>query len=60
MIALNLFDRLLCMAEYSVMNISPDEAAKALNEIEASRAAMRQAIRAHRGHLYLWLSLIHI
>jgi len=37
------------------MNISPDEAAKALNEVEASRAAMRNAIRTHRGHLYLWL-----
>ena len=37
------------------MNISPDEAAKALQEVEASRAAMRSAIRSHRGHLYLWL-----
>jgi hypothetical protein len=37
------------------MNISPDEAATALQEIEASRAAMRRAIRTHRGHLYLWL-----
>lgn len=37
------------------MNISPEEAAKALQEIEASRSAMRLAIRAHRGHLYLWL-----
>jgi hypothetical protein len=37
------------------MNISQDEAVKALQEIEASRAAMRSAIRSHRGHLYLWL-----
>jgi hypothetical protein len=37
------------------MNISPEDAARALTEIEASRAAMRSAIRSHRGHLYLWL-----
>lgn len=37
------------------MNISPEEAAQALREIEASRAAMRAAIRSHRGHFYLWL-----
>jgi len=37
------------------MNISPDEAASALQEIDASRAAMRRAIQTHRGHLYLWL-----
>lgn len=37
------------------MNISPEEAAEALQSIDASRAAMKQAIRAHRGHLYLWL-----
>ena len=37
------------------MNISPDEAAKALQEIETSREAMRRAIRTHRGHVYLWI-----
>jgi hypothetical protein len=37
------------------MNISPEEAEKALLEIEASRVAMRGAIRSHRGHLFLWL-----
>jgi hypothetical protein len=37
------------------MNISPEEAAAALVDIEASRSAMRRAIMTHRGHLYLWL-----
>jgi hypothetical protein len=37
------------------MNISPEEAARALGEIEASRAAIRTAIRMHRGHYQLWL-----
>jgi hypothetical protein len=37
------------------MNISQEEAANALGEIEASRTAMRAVIRNHRGHLYLWL-----
>jgi len=37
------------------MNISPEEAARALGEIEASRAAMRTAIRGYRGHYHLWL-----
>jgi hypothetical protein len=37
------------------MNISPEEAARALGEIEASRAAMRTTIRGFRGHYYLWL-----
>jgi hypothetical protein len=37
------------------MNISPEEAARALGEIEASRAAMRTAIRSFRGHYQLWL-----
>jgi hypothetical protein len=36
------------------MNLSPEEAARALGEIEASRAAMRTAIRGFRGHCYLW------
>ena len=37
------------------MNISPEEASRSLQDIEASRAAMREAVRAHRGHLYLWI-----
>jgi hypothetical protein len=37
------------------MNISPEEAARALGDIEASRAAMRTAIRSYRGHYHLWL-----
>jgi hypothetical protein len=36
-------------------DLSPADAARALREVEDSRAAMRRAIRAHRGHLYLWL-----
>ena len=43
------------MVEYSVVNISPEEAAEALNGIEASRRAMRSLVRAHRGHMFLWL-----
>ncbi|HEY1765085.1 MAG TPA: hypothetical protein VGF85_09185 [Opitutaceae bacterium] len=37
------------------MNISPQEAAIALRDIEVSRAAMRRAVRDHRGHIYLWI-----
>jgi hypothetical protein len=37
------------------MNISPQEAASALKDIEASQKAMRRALGAHRGHLYMWL-----
>lgn len=37
------------------MPILPDEAARAMREIDQSREAMRRAIRAHRGHLHLWL-----
>ncbi len=37
------------------MNISPEEAAAALQEIETSRTAMRATIRSHRGHLFLWI-----
>src|SRR5579863_2953421 len=37
------------------MTISKEEAAQALRDVEASRRAMHQAIRTHRGHLYLWL-----
>ena len=36
-------------------SISAEEAAKALQQIEASRQAMRAAIRANRGHLHLWM-----
>ncbi|HEY1848205.1 MAG TPA: hypothetical protein VGG37_03310 [Opitutaceae bacterium] len=37
------------------MNITPDEAAQALLQIENSKQAMRLAIRSHRGHVYLWI-----
>lgn len=37
------------------MNISKEEAVQALRDVEASRAAMSEAVRTHRGHLYLWL-----
>src|SRR4051812_37078437 len=37
------------------MNLSPDEARRALEAIETSRHAMRSVIRSHRGHLQLWL-----
>ncbi|HEY1792493.1 MAG TPA: hypothetical protein VGG34_06215 [Opitutaceae bacterium] len=37
------------------MNITPAEAAQALSEIEASRVAMRRAIRSTAGHVYLWI-----
>jgi hypothetical protein len=37
------------------MNISPEEAAEALQQIKASQMAMRHAIRAYRGHYYLWI-----
>ena len=37
------------------MNISPEEAAASLRDIEASRRAMQRAVRDHRGHLYLWI-----
>jgi hypothetical protein len=36
-------------------SISAEEAGKALQQIEASRQAMRAAIRANRGHLHLWM-----
>lgn len=36
-------------------SLSPADAEHALRSAEASRLAMRQAIRAHRGHFYLWL-----
>jgi hypothetical protein len=37
------------------MQLSPEEAARALAAIQTSRDAMRSAIRAHRGHYYLWI-----
>jgi len=51
----NMIDRLLCDVEFSAMNLSPQEAARALAEIEQTRATMRQAIRDHRGHYHLWI-----
>lgn len=35
--------------------LSPQEAAAALAEIESARATMRRVIRAHRGHVHLWI-----
>jgi hypothetical protein len=37
------------------MQLSPEDAARALAAIQTSRDAMRSAIRAHRGHYHLWL-----
>ena len=37
------------------MHLSPDEAQRALRNIDASRAAIRSAVRTHRGHYHLWL-----
>jgi hypothetical protein len=37
------------------MHLSPREAAAALAEVEQARAAMRRAVRAHRGHLHFWI-----
>lgn len=37
------------------MNLSPQEAAAALAEVDSARAAMRRAIRDHRGHFHLWI-----
>jgi hypothetical protein len=37
------------------MNVTPEEAARSLQEIAASKASMREAVRSHRGHLYLWI-----
>jgi hypothetical protein len=37
------------------MNVTPEQAAQALQDIEISRLAMRKAVRSHRGHLFLWL-----
>jgi hypothetical protein len=35
--------------------LSPQQAAAMLAEVESSRAAMRRAIRDHRGHYHLWI-----
>jgi hypothetical protein len=37
------------------MQLSPQEAAAALAEIDQARSTMRQVIRAHRGHYHLWI-----
>jgi hypothetical protein len=37
------------------MQLTSEEAARALAAIQTSRDAMRSAIRAHRGHYHLWL-----
>jgi hypothetical protein len=37
------------------MNITPEEAAQSLHDIEKSRVAMQATIRSHRGHLFLWI-----
>ena len=37
------------------MKLTPEEAVAALADVEQGRRAMRSAIRAHRGHLHLWL-----
>lgn len=50
-----MFDRLLCIIEYSGMDISSDEAARALEAIETSKMAMRRAIMNSRGPAYLWI-----
>ncbi len=37
------------------MQLSSEDAARALAAVDASRAAMRSAVRANRGHWHLWL-----
>ncbi len=37
------------------MQLSPQEAAAALADVESARATMRRVIRAHRGHIHLWI-----
>jgi hypothetical protein len=37
------------------MQLSPEEATRALTAIQASRDAMRSAVRTHRGHYHLWM-----
>ena len=40
---------------WEMESISSDDAHRALRAIDESREAMRLAVRAHRGHLHLWL-----
>lgn len=35
--------------------LSPDEAAALLSQVESARATMRHVIREHRGHYHLWI-----
>ncbi len=37
------------------MQLTPQEAATALAEVEDARVTMRRIIRAHRGHYHLWI-----
>jgi hypothetical protein len=37
------------------MQITPEEAQRALHDIAVSRAIIRSAVRAHHGHYHLWL-----
>ena len=37
------------------MQLTSEEATRALAAIQTSREAMRSAVRAHRGHYHLWL-----
>jgi hypothetical protein len=37
------------------MQLTPQEAAAALANVEDARAVMRHTIRTHRGHYYLWI-----
>src|SRR3954470_21606843 len=37
------------------MQVSPEQAAIALAEVEKTREAMRRLVREHRGHYHLWI-----
>ena len=37
------------------LQVSPQEAAAALDEINQTRAAMRRVVREHRGHVHFWI-----
>ena len=37
------------------LNLSPQEAAAALTEIDQTRATMRRVVREHRGHVHFWI-----
>ncbi len=50
-----MIDRGLCIVEFSFVQITSEEAARALAAIQTSREAMRSSIRARRGHYHLWL-----